>query len=85
MEHELDRTRPIWRQIAALVSERIADGTYPVGSRVPPVVELSAEFGVATSTVQKAFLHLKQQGIVRGEVGLGTFVADPPEPTEQRP
>ncbi|QDY78065.1 GntR family transcriptional regulator [Streptomyces qinzhouensis] len=81
MEHELDRTRPIWRQIAEIVTERIASGTYPVGSRVPPVVELSAEFGVATSTVQKAFLHLKQEGTLRGEVGLGTFVSAPPERT----
>ncbi|MFF3557393.1 GntR family transcriptional regulator [Streptomyces tsukubensis] len=81
MKHELDRTRPIWRQIAEIITDRIASGTYPLGSRVPPVVELSAEFGVATSTVQKAFLHLKQEGILRGEVGLGTFVSAPQGPT----
>lgn len=73
---DLDRTRPIWRQVAAVIVERIEDGTYPSGARVPSVVELSAEFGVAASTAQKVLAHLKAEGLVRAEVGLGTFVAD---------
>jgi GntR family transcriptional regulator len=78
MSKDLDRTRAVWRQIAAVVVERIEDGTYPVGSRVPSVVELSAEFEVASSTAQKVMAHLKKEGVVRSEVGLGTFVADRP-------
>jgi GntR family transcriptional regulator len=73
---DLDRTRPIWRQIAAVIVERIEDGTYPTGSRVPSVVELSAEFEVAASTAQKVLSHLKSEGWLRAEVGLGTFVED---------
>ncbi|MFC9460010.1 GntR family transcriptional regulator [Streptomyces sp. NPDC058430] len=76
MSIDLDRTRPIWRQIAAVVVERIEDGTYPAGSRVPSVVELSAEFEVAASTAQKVLQHLKSEGLVRAEIGLGTFVED---------
>jgi GntR family transcriptional regulator len=79
MSTDLDRTRPVWRQIAAVIETRIADGTYPVGSRVPSVVELSAEFGVAASTAQKVMAHLKMEGHVRTEVGLGTFVSRLPE------
>lgn len=75
---DLDRTRPIWRQVAAVVTERIADGTYPVGSKVPSVVELSAEFEIASSTVQKVFAALKADGLIRTEVGLGSFVAAKP-------
>ena len=75
---DLDRTRPIWRQVAAIVQARIEDGTYPAGARVPSVVELSTEFGVAASTAQKVLRHLKEEGLVRAEVGLGTFVADQP-------
>jgi GntR family transcriptional regulator len=78
MSTDLDRTRAVWRQIAAVVVERIEDGTYPAGSRVPSVVELSAEFEVASSTAQKVVAHLKKEGVVRTEVGLGTFVADRP-------
>ncbi|MET9550504.1 winged helix-turn-helix domain-containing protein [Streptomyces sp. NPDC006627] len=76
MSIDLDRTRPIWRQVAAVIVERIEDGTYPAGSRVPSVVDLSAEFGVAASTAQKVLAHLKSKGLVRAEVGLGTFVED---------
>ncbi|MFD7689071.1 GntR family transcriptional regulator [Streptomyces sp. NPDC059781] len=79
MTPELDRTRPVWRQVAAAITERIADGTYPVGARVPSVVELAAEFGVASSTAQKVLAHLKAEGLVRAEVGLGSFVAERPE------
>lgn len=68
----------MWRQVAAVIAERIADGTYPVGSKVPSVVELSTEFGVAASTAQKVFAHLKAEGLIRTEVGLGSFVADRP-------
>jgi len=74
---DLDRTRPIWRQVAAVITDRIADGTYPAGSKVPSVVELSAEFEIASSTVQKVFAHLKAEGLIRTEVGLGSFVEPP--------
>lgn len=75
---DLDRTRPVWRQIAAIVTARIEDGTYPAGSRVPSVVELSTEFDVASSTAQKVVAHLKAEGLIRTEVGLGSFVAGTP-------
>lgn len=57
---------------------RIVDGVYPAGTKVPSVVELSTEFGVAASTAQKVHLRLKEDGWVRSEVGLGTFVVDEP-------
>jgi len=73
---DLDRTRPVWRQVAAVIVSRIEDGTYPAGTKLPSVVELSAEFEVAASTAQKVMAHLKREGFARGEVGLGTFVLD---------
>ncbi len=74
MSVDLDRTRPIWRQIAAIIQARIEDGTYPVGSKVPSVVDISTEFEVAASTAQKVLGHLKSEGLIRTEVGLGSFV-----------
>ncbi|MGW2644108.1 GntR family transcriptional regulator [Streptomyces sp. NPDC001393] len=83
MTPELDRTRPVWRQVAEAIATRIASGEYPLGARVPSVVEMSAEFGIATSTAQKALAHLKAEGLIRAEVGLGSFVAKrPAEPAE---
>ncbi|MEU3840811.1 winged helix-turn-helix domain-containing protein [Streptomyces sp. NPDC028635] len=74
---ELDRTRPLWRQIAAETTRRIKNGTYPPGSRVPSTVEIAEEYGVVNATAAKAMRHVREQGWTRGEVGLGTFVSDP--------
>ncbi|MFI6092474.1 GntR family transcriptional regulator [Streptomyces sp. NPDC051218] len=76
---ESEDTQPVWRQVAAAITARITDGSYPVGARVPSTMELSAEFEIATSTAQKVLAHLKNEGLVRAEVGLGSFVAERPE------
>lgn len=78
MSGDLDRTRAIWRQVAQHVIDRIKDGTYPPGSRVPSTLELATELEVASSTSQKALAHLRAEGWLRGEVGIGTFVVDEP-------
>ncbi|MFF9779465.1 GntR family transcriptional regulator [Streptomyces sp. NPDC013978] len=62
--------------MAEVISKRIADGTYPQGGRVPGIVQLSAEFGIAASTAQKALADLRDNGQVRTELGLGAFVSD---------
>lgn len=80
---ELDRTRPLWRQIAAEIIRRIKDGTYPPGSRVPSTLEIAQEFGVVSATAAKAMRHVREQGWTRGEVGLGTFVVDAPPPSPE--
>ncbi|MFJ8081534.1 GntR family transcriptional regulator [Streptomyces sp. NPDC096205] len=72
----LDRTRPLWRQIAAEIIRRIQDGTYPPGARVPSTLEIAQEFGVVNATAAKAMKFVREQGWTRGEVGLGTYVVD---------
>ncbi|MEV6943938.1 GntR family transcriptional regulator [Streptomyces sp. NPDC051172] len=79
---DLDRSRPLWRQIAAEIIRRIKDGMYPPGSRVPSTLEIAQEFGVVNATAAKA---MRQQGWTRGEVGLGTFVVDPLPPSPVTP
>ncbi|MGI5136615.1 MULTISPECIES: GntR family transcriptional regulator [unclassified Streptomyces] len=76
---ELDRSRAIWKQIAEEISRRIASGAYPQGERLPGLVDLASEFGVAVSTIQKVFAHLKTNGEVRTELGLGTWPVSPEE------
>lgn len=66
----------MWRQVAQIVIGRIKDGTYPPGSRVPSTLELATELGIAASTSQKALAHLRREGWLRGETGIGTFVVD---------
>jgi DNA-binding GntR family transcriptional regulator len=71
---------PRWRQVRDVIAQRIAAGVYPPGSRVPSVIQLQAEFGIATSTGQKVMKALRADGLAYTEPGLGSFVSRvPPE------
>lgn len=72
---EFEPDAPRWRQIAEVVQARIKDGTYPPRSRVPSLVQIVAEFGVASATAQKALRSLREDGWTYTELGLGSFVA----------
>ena len=61
-----------------MVRKRIADGTYPPRSRVPSVLQLQAEFGIATATGQKVHRALREEGLIYTEPGLGSFVSSRP-------
>lgn len=73
---ELDRTRPLWRQVAAEIIRRVEEGAYPPGSQIPSTLGIAQEFGVANATAAKAMRHVREAGYTRGEVGLGTYVVD---------
>lgn len=64
-----------WKQVAVVLRARIADGTYPPGSRVPSVVDLSEEFGIAQATAQKVLRALREEGLTFTEPGIGSTVA----------
>lgn len=61
-----------------MIRTRIADGTYPPRTRVPSVIQLSTEFGIAQATAQKVLNNLRDEGLTYTEPGLGSFVADQP-------
>ncbi|PBC83844.1 regulatory protein, gntR family [Streptomyces sp. 2224.1] len=67
--------RPRWRQVADVIRQRIADGTYQPGTRVPSVVEMLEEFGIATTTGQKVHRGLRSEGLIYTESGMGSFVS----------
>lgn len=74
MDNDLDPTRAKWRQIADRLISEIEDGTFPVDSKVPTVLEIVAKYGVAVATAQKALAAVRKEGWTRTERGLGSFV-----------
>ncbi|MGW7688781.1 GntR family transcriptional regulator [Streptomyces asiaticus] len=66
---------PRWRQVADVLRQRIADGTYQPRTRVPSVLALQQEFGIATATGQKVHRALREEGLIYTEPGLGSFVS----------
>lgn len=65
-------------QLATLFRNRIASGEWPVGSRIPNVDELAAEFAVARGTMREALGLLEQEGLLERLRAKGTFVRNAP-------
>ena len=72
---EFATDQPRWRLVAEVIRQRIADGTYPPRTRVPSVLQLQAEFGIAAATGQKVHRALREEGLIYTEPGLGSFVS----------
>ncbi|HFD7738807.1 MULTISPECIES: PLP-dependent aminotransferase family protein [Serratia] len=60
--------------LAAILSQRIQQGLYPAGHRLPSVRTLSQEHGVSISTVQQAYRLLEEQRLVEARPKSGYFV-----------
>ncbi|MFG3439950.1 GntR family transcriptional regulator [Nonomuraea sp. NPDC047897] len=78
----IDREGPVppYLQVAAALRDRILSGKIPVGRRIPSLVELEEEFGVARDTLRKAVKVLKQEGLVETVTGMGVYVVPRDEP-----
>ena len=71
---DYDSAVPVYRQVAAILRERVDDGTYAPGRRLPSITALVQEFGVAQLTARKALRVLVDEGIATMTPGMGTFV-----------
>lgn len=60
--------------VAQHLQERIESGAYPIGGQLPSEHEMTREFGVGRSSVREAIRKLENNGLVRVQQGLGSFV-----------
>ncbi|MBP0482015.1 PLP-dependent aminotransferase family protein [Sagittula salina] len=67
---------PKYRMLAAAVRQGVAEGRLSEGERLPPVRDLAWQLQITPGTVARAYTILTDEGLLRGEVGRGTFVAD---------
>jgi GntR family transcriptional regulator len=79
MTVDLDGPEPLYEQIAAVLSARIADGTYPPRRRVPSEAAIVEEFGVSRPTARAAVQLLVERGLVFTVRGKGSYVVDDPQ------
>ncbi|WP_037599504.1 GntR family transcriptional regulator [Streptacidiphilus rugosus] len=65
-------------RVAAAMRQRITDGTWPVGHRLPARATLGHEFGdVGENVIRRAQELLIAQGLLEGRAGSGTYVRAP--------
>lgn len=74
----LESPVPRYAQLADLMRQRIARGTWPHAHRLPSLEALMGEFGVARVTVRQAIDLLAREGLVSPQQGRGTFVTGAP-------
>ncbi|MGH8957226.1 MAG: GntR family transcriptional regulator [Acidimicrobiia bacterium] len=60
-------------QVASQLSDRLRQGEWKPGERLPTEHQLSAEFGVSRPTVRSALSRLESLGLTITRHGLGTF------------
>src|SRR5271170_1233669 len=65
---------PIYRQLHEQIRSAIIGGRMARGERIPPTRELAQSIGLNRATITAAFDVLESEGLIRREVGRGSFV-----------
>lgn len=81
MEINKHSTTPLYAQVRSLILDRIAEGDYKPGSRIPSEMKLCQDLGLSRPTVRQAIQGLVDSGFLVIRKGRGTFVVKEPEPT----
>ena len=71
------RTGPRYSQIIAAIADDISSGILRPGTRLPPHRLLAYALGVSPNTTSRAYAEGVRRGLLRGEVGRGTYVRSP--------
>lgn len=68
---------PKYRAIADAILSDIRSGGLQPGERLPTHRDLAYRLGVTVGTVTRAYSEAERRGLVKGEVGRGTYIRDP--------
>lgn len=74
MGKQTPRSERLYKDLARSLRTELAEGKYPVGSRLPAERDLAEKFGVSRPTVREAMIALEVQGIIEVRVGSGAHV-----------
>ena len=71
---EFSEPKGIFQQIADQIRERILEGEWQAGERIPSIRELAIDLGVNPNTVTKSYQVLLDRKIIENQRGRGYFV-----------
>lgn len=60
------------------IYQRISEGEWPKGTRLPTEIDLAEQFGVSRTVIREALLRLRIDGLVASRQGAGTHVIGAP-------
>lgn len=64
----------LYQDLARALLDELAQGRYPVGTRLPAERDLALRFEVSRPTVREAIIALEVQGLVEVRIGSGAYV-----------
>jgi GntR family histidine utilization transcriptional repressor len=73
-----NKAEPLYSQIKRHILQRIDQGEWVSGTRIPSENELVLQFGASRMTVSRALRDLVSDGKLARTQGVGTFVTTPP-------
>ena len=71
------KSGPLYLWLATAIAQDVQSGKLKGGDRLPPQRELADQLGVTLTTVTRGYAEAERRGLVRGEVGRGTYVCPP--------
>ncbi len=72
----------VYRQIAAIMRSRIAQGEYPPGYVLPAEQDLARQFGVGRDSMRDALAALRGEGLIETRRGFRSKVREAPVRTQ---
>ena len=73
---EFKNNKGIFLQIADNISEKVMEGKYIHGEKIPSVRDLALEMGVNPNTVMRTYSELQSRGIIDNKRGVGYYVSN---------
>ena len=69
---------PVYRQLIQQVENAVVSGRMKTGDRLPTIRALSVELKVNPNTIAKAYNEMEIRGMLKTQVGSGTFISERP-------
>ncbi|MEM9329164.1 MAG: GntR family transcriptional regulator [Bacteroidota bacterium] len=71
---EFRNGKSIFLQIADSITDKVVNGEYAAGEKIPSVRELAAQMGVNPNTIMRTYSELQSMEIIENRRGIGYFV-----------
>jgi len=78
MKNQASGPIPLYYQIGNIIRDKISNGEYKLGGRIPSEKDLCFEYGVSRVTIRQALVSMIDQGLLNRQRGRGTFVQGKP-------
>ena len=65
---------PVYKQVISQIEQKIISGEYAPGAQLPSMNELAAYLDVSRETIKKAYLKLRDKGLLAPRQGKGFYV-----------